>query len=97
MEKEMIRPMTEAEEKRYETGIPREKIVIERIWNKRPDGFTIKIPTTEKVGRTCHPGVQENVPCDRGIRHTDKERSGIPICVHKIGTRVNTWSPKDGR
>ncbi len=50
MEKEMIRPMTEAEEKRYEAGIPREKIVIERIWNKRPDGFTIKIPTTEKVG-----------------------------------------------
>ena len=42
--------MTEVEEKRYTGTIPRAKIVLERIWNKRPDGFTIKMPTTEKVG-----------------------------------------------
>ena len=42
--------MTEAEEKRYTAGIPREKITLERIWNKRPDGFTIKMSTTEKTG-----------------------------------------------
>jgi hypothetical protein len=35
---------------RCKTGIPMTKIVIERIWNKRPDGFTIKMSTTEKVG-----------------------------------------------
>ena len=39
--------MTEAEEKRYAAGIPREEIALERIWNKRPDGFAIKMPTTQ--------------------------------------------------
>ena len=47
MKQEMDRPMTEAEEKRYTAGIPREEIALERIWNKRPDGFAIKMPTTE--------------------------------------------------
>ena len=51
MQHEKNRPMTEAEEKRYASGIPREKIVLERIWNKRPDGFVIKMPTTEKAGK----------------------------------------------
>ncbi len=45
----MIRPITEAEEERYKAGIPREKIAIERIWNKRLDGFAIKMPTTERL------------------------------------------------
>ncbi len=47
----MKRPMTEAKEKRYKTGIPREAIVEERIWNKKPDGLVIKMPTTETVGK----------------------------------------------
>ena len=42
--------MTETVEKRLKVGIPRETIVVERIWNKRPDGFSINIPTTEKTG-----------------------------------------------
>jgi hypothetical protein len=42
--------MTETEEKRLKVGIPRETIVVERIWNKWPDGFAIKMPTTEKAG-----------------------------------------------
>ena len=42
--------MTEAEEKRYAAGISREEIALERIWNKRPDGFAIKMPTTETAG-----------------------------------------------
>jgi hypothetical protein len=50
MQQEMNHPMTEAEEKRYKAGIPKEKIAVERILNKRPDGFTIKMPTTEKAG-----------------------------------------------
>jgi hypothetical protein len=50
MDQEMKHPMTEAKEKRYKTGIPREEIVEERIWNKRPDGLVIKIPTPETVG-----------------------------------------------
>ena len=43
-------PMTETEEKRLKVDIPRETIAVVRIWNKRPDGFTIKMPTTEKAG-----------------------------------------------
>jgi hypothetical protein len=34
MDQEMKRPMTETEEKRLKVGIPRETIVVERIWNK---------------------------------------------------------------
>ncbi len=47
MEQEMTRPITEREEKKHKVDIPREKIEVERVWNKRPDGFTVKMPTTE--------------------------------------------------
>ena len=44
--------MTSAEEVRYKVGhgTPRETIAEVRIWNKRPDGIVIKIPTSEKLG-----------------------------------------------
>ena len=42
--------MTVSEEERCKTGTPRETIVEERIWNKRPDGLAIKMSTLEKVG-----------------------------------------------
>ncbi len=41
---------TESEEKRLKAGIPKETIAVERIWNKRPDRFAIKMPTTTKAG-----------------------------------------------
>ena len=41
--------ITETEEKRLKAGNPRETIAVVRIWNKRPDGFTIKMLTTEKT------------------------------------------------
>ncbi len=40
--------MTESEEKKHKTDTPIEKIVLDRIWNTRPDGFSIKMPTREK-------------------------------------------------
>ena len=43
-------PMPEAEEERCKAGMPREKIAEERIWNNRPDGFAIKMPTSAKMG-----------------------------------------------
>jgi len=49
MDQEMKRPMTEVEEKGYKVDIPRETIEEERIWNKRPDGIDIKMPTPETV------------------------------------------------
>jgi hypothetical protein len=62
MKQEMDRPMTETEEKICTGDTPREVIVLERIWNKRPDGFTIIMPTTETVGELVrYPGIQENV------------------------------------
>ena len=42
--------MTEAEKKKHKADPPIEKIVLDRIWNKRPDGFAIKIPTKETTG-----------------------------------------------
>ena len=50
MDQEMKLPMIESEESRHKTGIPRETIATERIWNKRPDGLAIKMPTSETVG-----------------------------------------------
>ena len=35
---------------RRKKGIPHEQIAHDRIWNKRPDCITCKIPTTTKVG-----------------------------------------------
>jgi hypothetical protein len=46
--------MTETEEKRLKEGIPRETISVERIWNKRPNGFTIKLTTTLMYIGTDH-------------------------------------------
>jgi hypothetical protein len=37
-------------EYKSKSGFPRETIVEERIWNKRPDGLPMKIPTSVKVG-----------------------------------------------
>jgi hypothetical protein len=50
MDQEMKRPMTEAEKERLKAGISKETIAVERIWNKRPDGFAIKMPTKTKTG-----------------------------------------------
>jgi hypothetical protein len=50
MGQERNRPLTEAEENKHKTGTPKEKIVLDRIWNKRPDGFAIKMPTKTKAG-----------------------------------------------
>ena len=50
MDQEMKRTMTAAEEERCKAGTPRETIAEERIWNKRPDGLAIKMPTPERAG-----------------------------------------------
>jgi hypothetical protein len=50
MDQEMKHPMTEAEERRCKAGTPRKTITEERIWNKRPVGLAIKMPTSETVG-----------------------------------------------
>ena len=42
--------MTETEQERLKEGIPRETITVERIWEKRPDGFAIQIPIETKTG-----------------------------------------------
>ena len=42
--------MTEVEKRKHNTDTPKEKIVLDRLWNKRPDGFAIKIPTETKTG-----------------------------------------------
>jgi hypothetical protein len=43
-------PFTEAEKRKYEAGTTEETIVLDRLWNKRPDGFAIKKPTATKGG-----------------------------------------------
>jgi hypothetical protein len=43
-------PLTEAERRRRDTGTTEETIAIDRLWNKRPDGFTVKNRTERKGG-----------------------------------------------
>ncbi len=50
MEQERHRPLTEAEEWKHKVDTPKVKIVLDRLWNERPDGFTIKMPTETKEG-----------------------------------------------
>ncbi len=35
---------------RHKAGTTKETIVLDRLWNKRPDGFAIKMPTDTKSG-----------------------------------------------
>ena len=43
-------PLTETEKRKYDAGSTEKTIVIDRLWNKRPDGFAIKMPTDSKAG-----------------------------------------------
>ncbi len=43
-------PLREAEQRKRDAGITEETIAIDRLWNKRPDGFPIKKPTEETKG-----------------------------------------------
>jgi hypothetical protein len=43
-------PLTEAEKRKRNDGITEETIVIDRLWNKRPDGFAITKPTEDTKG-----------------------------------------------
>jgi hypothetical protein len=43
-------PFTESERRKHDAGTTEETITIDRLWNKRPDGFSIKKPTEETEG-----------------------------------------------
>ena len=43
-------PLTETEQRKRDAGTTEETIAIDRLWNKRPDGFAIKKPTEETKG-----------------------------------------------
>ena len=42
---ELKHPLTQGEEMRRKKGIPHEQITEDRLWNKRPDGIALKMPT----------------------------------------------------
>ena len=50
---EMERPLTPAEAKKRREGVSHEKIVQDRLWNKRPDGIAFRMPTKTKAGVIC--------------------------------------------
>ena len=50
---ELRRPLTQTEEIRRKKGIPHKQIAQDRLWNKRPDGITIKMSTKTRVGVVC--------------------------------------------
>jgi hypothetical protein len=47
------RPLTHVETVRRQQGISHEQIAEDRLWNKRPDGITFKMPTDTKSGVIC--------------------------------------------
>ena len=50
---ESRRPLTQEEEIRRQKGIPHDQIAQDRLWNKRPDGITFKVPTKDGAGVIC--------------------------------------------
>jgi hypothetical protein len=42
--------VSSTQKRKYDAGTTEETIVIDRLWNKRPDGFAIKKPTETKGG-----------------------------------------------
>jgi hypothetical protein len=49
----MQHPLTRAEMTRRQQGISHEQIAEDRLWNKRPDGISFKIPTDTESGVIC--------------------------------------------
>ena len=83
MVQDMKHPMTEAEEKRYKTGIPRETMVEERIWNKRPNGLDIN---------------QKNfISGTRSLNEQDLHRRKLQKTWSISGSRQQASSPLDQR
>jgi len=90
MDQEMKRPMPESEEERCKAGMPREKIAEERIWNKRPDGLAIKMPTSAKMGEFVILDFKRmSDVTDQYMTRAKQVASSIR--VHKVGTRTNAW------
>ncbi len=50
---ELRRPLTQTEEIRRQKWIPNEQIAQDRLWNKRPDGIALKVPTKGGAGVIC--------------------------------------------
>ena len=96
MGQERNRPLTEAEKKKHKAGTPIEKIVLDRIWNKRPGGFVIKMPTKETAGELVILEFKRmSCVTDQYVRRARNVAEAQ--CVHKVNTRNNTWSPRMDR
>ena len=50
---DLRRPLTQMEEIRRQKGNPHEQITQDRLWNKRPDGISFKVPTKGGTGVIC--------------------------------------------
>ena len=82
--------MTETEVKRYTTDIPKKEIELERIWNKGPNIFTIKIPITETVGELVILEFKRmSCVTDQYVKRA-RNKSQPPNTRHKVITRTNT-------
>jgi hypothetical protein len=96
MEQARHRPFAEAEERKHKAGTTKEKIVLDRLWNKRPDGFAIKMPTNTKAGELVILEFQRmSCVTDKYVkraRHVAEAQ-----CVHKASTRKNPRSPRMDR
>jgi hypothetical protein len=48
-EQERHRSLAEAKERKHKAGTLTEKILLDRLWNRRPDGLAIKMPTETRA------------------------------------------------
>ena len=88
MGQEKTRPLTEAEERKRKTGTPIEKILQDRIWNKRPDGFPIKMPTKEKADEVVILEFKR-MSCVTD-QYVKRARNVAELRVHEVSTREDT-------
>jgi hypothetical protein len=97
MEQEMIHPMRETEEKRYKAGISQGKDRDRKSMEKKTRWIHHQNAYNRKGRRICHPGIQENVLCDRGIAYVIRARNvGVAQYVSIKSVLERKRGPKDG-
>jgi hypothetical protein len=76
----MQRPLTRAEMIHRQQGISHEQIAEDRLWNKRPDGIALQMPTDTKSGVICL--LEFKRMSDVTSQHTSALQDPRTRCMH---------------
>ena len=100
-DRELQRPLTQAENRRIQEGQTKEAVAKERFWRLRPDGIAVLPPVGNKAGVFCileHKRMSD--VCDQYLtrtKHTSEDqyeylRSALSVAIQFEGWRVEQIS-----